>query len=113
MRVEKADEVVFWEFRIEPAEVEYVTDIKKPRRTFADATISLVAKTKMCSNRNNESSDDTFTIAKNSGKRRGEKKRAKKVKAATVNQLLIVFYFIIFPDESMNPSELVPCCYVL
>ena len=70
--VEKGKEVHFWDFKIQPSGDEYVTDIRRPRRTFADGKTSLASVTKICSNQTN--------IVENKNR---SKRRLRRVKAAT------------------------------
>ena len=57
--VENEGEVATWEFQIEEPDAEFVTDIKRPRRTRASGRTSLIAFTKTCPNKNQTQSSST------------------------------------------------------
>jgi len=75
--VEKGKEVIFWDFKIQPKDEQYATDIRRPIRTFADGKTSLASVTKICSNQTQTTNEENSTIKTKS------KRRLKKVKAAT------------------------------
>ena len=77
--VEKGKEVIFWDFKIQPKDEQYATDIRRPIRTFADGKTSLASVTKICSNQTQTTNEENSTIKTKS------KRRLKKVKAATVS----------------------------
>ena len=77
--VEKGKEVIFWDFKIQPKDEQYATDIRRPIRTFADGKTSLASVTKICSNQTQTTNEEKSTIKTKS------KRRLKKVKAATVS----------------------------
>ena len=77
--VEKGKEVIFWDFKIQPEDEQYATDIRRPIRTFADGKTSLASVTKICSNQTQTANEESSTIKTKS------KRRLKRVKAATVS----------------------------
>ena len=40
--------MIFWDFKIQPEDEQYATDIRRPIRTFADGKTSLASVTKIC-----------------------------------------------------------------
>ena len=77
--VEKGKEVIFWDFKIQPEDEQYATDIRRPIRTFADGKTSLASVTKICLNQTQSTKEESSTIKTKS------KRRLKRVKAATVS----------------------------
>ena len=69
--------MIFWDFKIQPKDEQYATDIRRPIRTFADGKTSLASVTKICSNQT--TNEESSTVKTKS------KRRLKRVKAATVS----------------------------
>ena len=74
--------MIFWDFKIQPENEQYATDIRRPIRTFADGKTSLASVTKICSNQTQTANEESSTTIKTKSKR-----RLKRVQAATVSKV--------------------------